>query len=159
MTENSSRSVSSWSSCKSAPGRTLLPQLRQVWMTHQSNQHWQWSKASIVVTGLWSATSQTYAWYRDGSAEHVRLHSEERVNNLKTEEKFKSSLSQSGALVLQRSRNARPEAVDWLLQQHHAPTAQGLAAWHGQGTANELQRAELLLININMNPPLLQGQS
>lgn len=28
MTENSSRTVSSWSSCKSAPGRTLLPQLQ-----------------------------------------------------------------------------------------------------------------------------------
>lgn len=135
------------------------PSFRHVWVTHHSHQQQQWSKASSGVTGCWSATSWTWTRCRGGSAEHVLLHPEEQVNNLNTEEELKSSLSPTGALVMQRSRNARPEVVDWILQQHHAPKGWWPAAGHRQVTANHVQGAELLLIRSNMNLLLLQGQS
>lgn len=80
------------------------------WPTTAISNSWLMSKASTVVTGRWSATSQTWTGRRDGSAEHVWLHPEQ-VNNLNTEEEFKSSLSQSGALVMQRGAEMQDQKL------------------------------------------------
>lgn len=39
----------------------------------------------------------------------------------------------------ERSRNARPEVEDWIIQQHHAPTAWWPVAGHRQVTANHAE--------------------
>lgn len=157
MTENSSRTVSMWSSCKSAPGRTFLTLLQTGLNDPPKQSAVKTSKCSHRPL-VWNQpdTNVMYGWLWRACLVALKRMSQQPENQGEIQIQPCSKWS-SG--VAKKRRNEEPEAVDWLLQQHCAPAALGLAAWHGQVTANELQRAELLLIDINVNPPLLHKQS
>jgi len=162
MTENSSRTVSSWSSCKSAPGRTPLRQLQTGLNDPPKHSALEMVKS---ISSRPETNRRSLVWNQTDRKKHDVVMALQSTSGCSRKNE---------STIWKVRRNSNPvllKAELWYCREEQkgrtrscgltCPTASCTSSpgTCGLTQAKELERAELLLININTNPPLLQEQS